>query len=102
VRAEAEQAQGPVEGGGARPTPDPHPPPRPRPGAPARPPPPAPPGAPHPAPPPLPPPEGPSRAWKLYRRLGFVDALRDYHFAGDPRPFAILGRTLPLEPQDRR
>jgi len=46
-------------------------------------------------------PEGPSRAWKLYRRLGFVDALRDYHFAGDPRPFAILGRTLPLDPQDR-
>ncbi|GHF86154.1 ribosomal protein S18 acetylase RimI-like enzyme [Amycolatopsis bartoniae] len=43
-------------------------------------------------------PEGPSRAWKLYRRVGFVDVLRDYHFAGDPRPFAILGRALPLEP----
>ncbi|WP_020671607.1 GNAT family N-acetyltransferase [Amycolatopsis nigrescens] len=42
-------------------------------------------------------PEGPSRAWKLYRRLGFQDVLRDYHFAGDPRPFAILGRPLPLE-----
>ncbi|PXY19607.1 GNAT family N-acetyltransferase [Prauserella muralis] len=42
-------------------------------------------------------PEGTSRAWKLYRRLGFLDVLRDYHFAGDPRPFAILGRTLPLE-----
>lgn len=41
-------------------------------------------------------PEGTSRAWKLYRRLGFVDVLRDYHFAGDPRPFAVLGRTLPL------
>ena len=41
-------------------------------------------------------PEGPSRAWHLYRRLGFGDVLRDYHFAGDPRPFAILGRTLPL------
>ncbi|HKS48724.1 MAG TPA: N-acetyltransferase [Amycolatopsis sp.] len=41
-------------------------------------------------------PEGPSRAWKLYRRVGFGDVLRDYHFAGDPRPFAILGRTLPL------
>jgi ribosomal protein S18 acetylase RimI-like enzyme len=41
-------------------------------------------------------PEGPSRAWKLYRRLEFVDVLRDYHFAGDPRPFAILGRSLPL------
>ncbi|MFF5988625.1 GNAT family N-acetyltransferase [Prauserella flavalba] len=42
-------------------------------------------------------PEGTSRAWKLYRRLGFTDVLRDYYFAGDPRPFAILGRTLPLE-----
>lgn len=42
-------------------------------------------------------PEGPTRAWRLYRRLGFVDVLRDYHFAGDPRPFAILGRTLPLD-----
>lgn len=41
-------------------------------------------------------PEGPSRAWKLYRRLGFTDVLRDYRFAGDPRPFAILGRSLPL------
>jgi hypothetical protein len=40
--------------------------------------------------------EGPSRAWKLYRRLEFVDVLRDYRFAGDPRPFAILGRPLPL------
>jgi len=42
-------------------------------------------------------PEGTSRAWKLYRRLGFVDVLRDYRFAGDPRPFAILGRSLPLD-----
>lgn len=41
-------------------------------------------------------PEGPSRAWRLYRKLGFGDVLRDYHFAGDPRPFAILGRSLPL------
>jgi ribosomal protein S18 acetylase RimI-like enzyme len=38
----------------------------------------------------------PNRAWRLYRRLGFVDIIRRYHFAGDPRPFAILGRTLPL------
>ncbi len=43
-------------------------------------------------------PEGPTRAWKLYRRLGFVDILRDYRFTGDPRPFAVLGRELPLEP----
>jgi ribosomal protein S18 acetylase RimI-like enzyme len=38
----------------------------------------------------------PNRAWRLYRRLGFTDIIRGYHFAGDPRPFAILGRALPL------
>ncbi|ORB71937.1 GNAT family N-acetyltransferase [Mycobacterium scrofulaceum] len=38
----------------------------------------------------------PNRAWRLYRRLGFADVIRGYHFAGDPRPFAILGRKLPL------
>jgi ribosomal protein S18 acetylase RimI-like enzyme len=37
-----------------------------------------------------------NRAWRLYRRLGFTDIIRDYHFAGDPRAFAILGRALPL------
>lgn len=37
-----------------------------------------------------------NRAWRLYRRLGFTDIIRDYHFAGDPRPFAVLGRPLPL------
>ena len=37
-----------------------------------------------------------NRAWRLYRRLGFTDIIRGYHFAGDPRPFAILGRPLPL------
>lgn len=37
-----------------------------------------------------------NRAWQLYRRLGFTDVIRGYHFAGDPRPFAILGRPLPL------
>lgn len=41
-------------------------------------------------------PEGPSRAWRLYRRLGFADVLRDYRFAGDPRPFGVLGRELPI------
>lgn len=43
-------------------------------------------------------PEGRSRAWRLYRRVGFEDVLRDYLFAGDPRPFAVLGRRLPLDP----
>ena len=37
-----------------------------------------------------------NRAWRLYRRLGFTDVIRSYHFAGDPRAFAILGRRLPL------
>jgi len=36
-----------------------------------------------------------NRAWRLYRRLGFTDIIRGYHFAGDPRAFAILGRALP-------
>lgn len=42
-------------------------------------------------------PEGPSKAWRLYRRMGFVDVLRHYQFTGDPRPFAVLGRTLPVD-----
>jgi ribosomal protein S18 acetylase RimI-like enzyme len=37
-----------------------------------------------------------NRAWRLYRRLGFLDIIRGYHFTGDPRAFAILGRQLPL------
>ena len=37
-----------------------------------------------------------NRAWRLYRRLGFTDVIRGHHFAGDPRAFAILGRSLPL------
>lgn len=46
-------------------------------------------------------PEGDSRAWRLYRRLEFTDVLRGHIFAGDPRPFAVLGRALPLEPISR-
>lgn len=42
-------------------------------------------------------PEGPTRAWKLYRRVGFADVLRNYRFTGDPRPFAVLGSGLPLQ-----
>jgi len=41
-------------------------------------------------------PEGPSRAWQLYMRVGFVPLLRNYRFAGDPREFAVLGHALPL------
>jgi hypothetical protein len=41
-------------------------------------------------------PDTPSRARRLYERVGFVDLLRGYRFAGDPREFAVLGRSLPL------
>lgn len=41
-------------------------------------------------------PEGPTRAWRLYRRLGFTDVLRYFLFTGDPRPFAVLSHELPL------
>jgi ribosomal protein S18 acetylase RimI-like enzyme len=37
-----------------------------------------------------------SRAWRLYRRFDFVDVLRHFHFPGDERAFAILGRELPV------
>lgn len=37
-----------------------------------------------------------NRAWSLYRRMGFGDVLRNFTFTGDPRPFAFLGRRLPL------
>lgn len=36
-------------------------------------------------------PEGENRAWRLYRRTGFVDVLRHHGFTGDPRPFGVLG-----------
>lgn len=38
-----------------------------------------------------------SRAWRLYRRFGFVDVVRNLTFPGDVRTFAVLGRSLPLE-----
>lgn len=37
-----------------------------------------------------------NRAWRLYRRAGFTDVVRHFRFAGDHRPFAVLGRPLPL------
>lgn len=37
-----------------------------------------------------------NRAWRLYRRLGFEDVLRNFTFSGDRRPFAVLGHSLPL------
>ena len=41
-------------------------------------------------------PEGDTRAWRLYRSLGFVDLLRHHLFPGDARPFAVLGVRMPL------
>ena len=46
-------------------------------------------------------PEGENRAWRLYRRLGFADLLRHFRFTGDPRPFGVLERTLPLDAPHR-
>jgi len=40
--------------------------------------------------------EAASRAWRLYRRTGFVDVVRQLMFPGDPRPFAVLGSDLPM------
>lgn len=37
-----------------------------------------------------------TRAFRLYRSLGFVDLRRHYLFPGDIRPFAVLGAQLPL------
>lgn len=37
-----------------------------------------------------------NRAFGLYRSLGFTDVLRHYLYPGDDRPFAVLGRDLPL------
>ncbi|GAA2718760.1 GNAT family N-acetyltransferase [Micromonospora olivasterospora] len=39
--------------------------------------------------------EARSRAWRLYRRMGFRDLRRGLGYPGDPRSFAILGRDLP-------
>jgi ribosomal protein S18 acetylase RimI-like enzyme len=41
-----------------------------------------------------------TRAFRLYRHLGFVDLRRHHLFPGDPRPFAVLGAHLPLRTAD--
>lgn len=38
-----------------------------------------------------------TRAFRLYRHLGFVDLRRHYLFPGDVRPFAVLGAHLPFQ-----
>jgi ribosomal protein S18 acetylase RimI-like enzyme len=45
-------------------------------------------------------PDSETRAFRLYRRLGFTDLARNYLFPGDSRPFAVLGSRLPLTPTD--
>lgn len=35
-------------------------------------------------------------AFGLYRKYGFFDLARNYHYPGDHRPFALLGKKLPL------
>lgn len=47
-------------------------------------------------------PQESNRAWRLYRRFGFTDVVRHFRFSGDVRPFAILGRELPLPAAPRR
>mgnify|MGYP002718266098 FL=1 len=37
-----------------------------------------------------------NNAFGLYRKYGFTDVGRDFLYPGDPRPFAILARPLPL------
>jgi ribosomal protein S18 acetylase RimI-like enzyme len=41
-------------------------------------------------------PDADTRAFRLYRSLGFVDLRRHYLFPGDSRPFAVLGAQLPF------
>lgn len=41
-------------------------------------------------------PDGDTRAFRLYRAMGFQDLARNYLFPGDARPFAVLGARLPL------
>jgi ribosomal protein S18 acetylase RimI-like enzyme len=47
-------------------------------------------------------PDADTRAFRMYRRLGFTDLRRDYHFPGDDRPFAVLGARLPFAGDDAR
>jgi ribosomal protein S18 acetylase RimI-like enzyme len=41
-------------------------------------------------------PDADTRAFRLYRAMGFQDLARNYLFPGDARPFAVLGARLPL------
>ncbi len=41
-------------------------------------------------------PAGDTRAWRLYRSLGFRDLLPAFQFPGAEEPYAIMGAALPL------
>jgi ribosomal protein S18 acetylase RimI-like enzyme len=41
-------------------------------------------------------PDGDTRAFRLYRSLGFQDLARRHFFPGESRPFAVMGRRLPF------
>lgn len=41
-------------------------------------------------------PDSNTRARRLYANLGFVDLATKHYFPGESRPFAVLGRLLPL------
>jgi len=47
-------------------------------------------------------PDSDTRAFRLYRSLGFVDLVRGHRFPGDARPFAVLGARLPLDAAPHR
>ncbi|HEY3089398.1 MAG TPA: GNAT family N-acetyltransferase [Jatrophihabitantaceae bacterium] len=47
-------------------------------------------------------PDADTRAFRLYRSVGFVDLARGHRFPGDARPFAVLGAWLPLDAAPRR
>jgi ribosomal protein S18 acetylase RimI-like enzyme len=42
-------------------------------------------------------PDANTRAFRMYRQMGFIDLTRNYLFPGDSRPFAVLGAQLPLD-----
>ncbi len=41
-------------------------------------------------------PDGDTRAFRLYRRMGFVELVRNHHFPGEDHSYAVLGTELPM------
>jgi ribosomal protein S18 acetylase RimI-like enzyme len=44
--------------------------------------------------------DAPTRARRLYRGVGFTDLLTDFRFSGSEPPYAVMGATLPLSPDE--